>query len=857
MSKAIAGAVELAGAAVLALTPGLNVLFTPWLLETMFALAAGGIAMEAGAIAQALGSNAGLGVTTRTAAGLRQIIRGEQRVGGTTVYCSTTGSTKRQYNMVIVLATHPCESIVNLYLDGRQVYWSVGGSGVGDECNVTFPDGVNFGGNADGNTHYGPNGQAYNFGGEVFCEAFMGNQTSEPSVTDGVLNPTGGYCTALYANDNTWAPQAVPVGQTALAEAEMGDGDESGAEVVSLDLLDPGYGYADGTVGVTITAQSGDTGVGGGTAYGIASGGSITSLVVTEPGRYTLTPTVAIDYPTGYGDVTGPTTATPYLGGCTYVYLKIEADSGNFPQFPEIRFTVKGKNNVFDPRTSSTGYTTNWALHVADAITDSTWGLGDNTVNQDQLIAAANVCDESVGCAAGAESRYALNWHYDTSTAPGDALAQMMDAAAGRLSRIGGEWYIWPAYWQGPSFTFDANSLISGLSWSPKRSLADLCNRITGTYIAANFPYNVAGDLYDSNGYWNGQMQNNFPFAFQPTNYPMYACDTLHGYGTGVDVYLTQDGGIYLPKEVNQRCCLSISQAQRCAKIIMLRNRQQGTGTLSMNLAAWQMQPTDVMNFNMSSLSWTNKALEVAKIQFKEQKATEKDAVGYYVEVAVQETDPSVYEWNDEEELTPYDIPALVASGTSTYVVQPPTDIMITDDTSTALLTSDGTSVPRVLVTWVPPADTYVQNGGSIAIQYAFYSTAGTVNPIRPTGLTTPTLTIGGTPLYITDWVDAGTVSGQATYAYIDVISGYNAISVQLRSIRSNGAVSAWVEDSSTLIGSPIVISRPIPVLPTTVIPVATPTALGTVQPDNSTISITSDGIISVTGGFGVSVVQD
>src|ERR1035438_3910440 len=114
--------------------------------------------------------------------------------------------------------------------------------------------------------------------------------------------------------------------------------------------------------------------------------------------------------------------------------------------------------------------------------------------------------------------------------------------------------------------------------------MADLANRITGTYIAANYPYNVSSgsDMYDSNGYWDGAMQNVFPFGFQPSNYPMMALDTLHGYGEGVDVFLQQDGGIYLPKEVTQPCILSIAQAQRVAKIKLLPVAQQRTGGLTM-----------------------------------------------------------------------------------------------------------------------------------------------------------------------------------------------------------------------------------------------------------------------------------
>jgi hypothetical protein len=692
MSKAIVeasiGALEIAGGIVL-LATGVGAPFGAMLL-------ASGITTEAGAIAGMIGSNNGMGVTTRQAAATRTIVRGEQRVGGTIVYCSTTGSSKRQYNLAIVLATHPCEAIVNLYLDGRQVFWQHGSRG-----NVTYPDGSNFGGTADPGTFYGPNGVAYTFGSEVFCTTHMGAQTA------GTIDNSD-----FFNNDPTWAP---------------------------------------------------------------ADGG------------------------------------TPYLGGCTWVYLKLEADSATFPQFPEIRFTVKGKNDVWDPRTSSRGYTTNWALHVADAITDATWGLGDNTVNQAQLIAAANVCDEQVQCQAPTlsggvishggltESRYALHWHYDTSISPGDAIVKMMDAADGRLSRIAGEWYIWPAYWQGPSFTFDQGALLDTLQWNARRSLQDLANRVTGTFIAPNFPYNVAGDLYDGNGYFQGQTQNNFPYAFQSTSYPMYACDDRHGYGTGVDVFLTEDGGITLPLEVEQPCVLSIGQAQRVAKIKLLKNRQQGSGVFTMALAAWQMQPTDVFYFNMPALSWVNKVLEVVSVTFKVAKRNNAEVPSAFVEIAVAETDSSVYEWSLSEELNAYDVPVAPGFGETT-IVPPPTGLSITDDAATATTGIDGTLIPRMLVQWTPPVDNLVNNGGRIEVQYQIYlpmprSGFGSGSPMP---MFVP---VGG--FGWSHWVDVGSFSGQSTLCYIDGVPSTLTVNVQIRAVRSNGAASAWVSTATTTLPRP------------------------------------------------------
>src|ERR1019366_10477222 len=128
MSKAVAGAamlgVDAAMLAGLVLMPVASPLLATLFNTLAMPLLAGGISMEAGAIAQALGSNTGMGVTTRQAAGYRQIIRGVQRVGGTTVFCSTGFADRKYYNMVIALTSHPCEAIEAVYLDGRKVYFN-------------------------------------------------------------------------------------------------------------------------------------------------------------------------------------------------------------------------------------------------------------------------------------------------------------------------------------------------------------------------------------------------------------------------------------------------------------------------------------------------------------------------------------------------------------------------------------------------------------------------------------------------------------------------------------------------------------------------------------------------------------
>lgn len=818
----LAGALALSVAAVA--DPAL--LASPLFYKALETMVVGGVAMEAGAIASALTSNRAMGITTRQPAAFRQIIYGEQRVGGIMVYESTTGSHLDQYNMVIVLATHEIDSIVNLYLDGRQVYWD--GTGPG----YTTRNGVAFGGNADGSDHIGPGGQHYNFGSLVYCEARYGDQARGDVVAALTANdpnwaqtaaglPYLGGCAYVYlkvehdaamfpqfpeirftvrGKNDIWDPRkpAPPPAPTVLARPitllnGWGNNAHVGAYELGQDQAlnwglnnDTTYPYAnpasavDGDHATSASCLMQHTHKYAGCIWSFAALGSAPSALWLN----VLSSIPAID-----GAARSAGIWYTLDGGATWTmlynaaqldkqWLSVELDAAQDASQVQVMAFFDSHDdmdhNVFDVHLADgseeaydgqqqTGYTSNWALVVADVLRDPAWGLGDSNVNADQLIAAANVCDEQVALAAGGtEARYACHFHYDTSMGPGDVLDTMMPAAAGRISYIGGEWYIWPAYWQGPSFSFDAGALTGPVSWKPYRKMRDLFNRVSGTYIAPNYPYNVAGNLYDSNGWYLNTLQNNFPFAFQPTNYPEYAADTLHGYPS--DVFLAQDGGRMLPKQVVQSCVLSVSQAQRCAKIILFRNRQQGSGVLPMSLAGWRVQPCDVLEMTFSGQGWTSKQLEVVGTSFSVEKQGGDTVPSVRFQASVQETDSSVYEWNTWEELSVYDVPSNPGVGVP-YIVPAPTAVTVISDGTTALTQADGTLLDQLLASWTPPADATVTQ---IQIQY---QAAGAAS-----------------------WQDAGTTGGQATSFSIGGVSAGASYNVRLRAVRSSGAASAWVE---------------------------------------------------------------
>ena len=839
MSKAIMGAAMLAGAVLdgaamfLMASSGVGLGALPLMTHLMEALVIGGVGMEAGAIADALTQNRAMGITTRQPAAFRQIIYGEQRVGGVMVYESTTGSHRDQYNMIIVLATHEIDSIVNLYLDGRQVMWNTS-----SQYNTTR-NGVNFGGDAGGGQFVGPGGNDYNFDTLVHCEARFGDQADGdvmPGMTANDPNWTataqgapylGGcayvylkieYDTAMFPqfpeikftvrgknniNDprltSDYTPPTVLARPTVLTngwagnaqQAEYEEGVNQGFNWGFNSEATPGYNNpqlacdSDLTTSASISFQH--------THQYAGCIWSFPALTGTAPSTLYLNVNSMVN-PYGYtGRSAGIWFSTDGGTSWTQIYdtpshaqawdsieltptmdtsqLQVMAFTDAHDDMAHYVYDIQlATGQQLNGNEANGIFTTNWALIIADILEDDQWGLGDvGSVNQDQLVAAANVCDEQVQLASGqSEAQWTTNWHYDTGTGPGDVLQTMMYAAAGRLSRIGGEWYVWPSYWQGPTFSFGPSAVTGDIKWTPFRKQRELFNRVNGTYIAANFPYNVAGNLYDSNGWFDGTTQNNFPFAFQPTNYPQYACDVLHGYTS--DVFLAQDGGVQLPKEIVQSCVLSVAQAQRAAKVILMRNRQQGTGILKMGLSAWQMQPLDVMLMTFPQQSWDEEQFEIASTKFTIEDGSNGAAPSIHYEVGFQQTSESVYEWSTSEELSVYDVPSNPTSGPS-YIVPPPTNVTAASNNSTALVGADGSVTPRILLSWLSAPDASVTQYN---IQYQAQGAAS--------------------------WTAAPPASASQTSAFIAGVVNGTTYNVQIQAQRANGAASVWVQATVTVV---------------------------------------------------------
>ena len=156
------------------------------------------------------------------------------------------------------------------------------------------------------------------------------------------------------------------------------------------------------------------------------------------------------------------------------MYVRLEYDQDAFPSgLPNFSALVRGKK-LYDPRTSTTGFSSNPALAIRDYLTNTKYGFAAATseINDTAFNAAANACDESVALDAtisggGTENRYEIHGTFTTENAPKRILEEMITSCGGLLSYSNGKFSIKVAEYSTPTITLDENDLISPITCKP------------------------------------------------------------------------------------------------------------------------------------------------------------------------------------------------------------------------------------------------------------------------------------------------------------------------------------------------------------------------------------------------------
>jgi hypothetical protein len=257
--------------------------------------------------------------------------------------------------------------------------------------------------------------------------------------------------------------QEEPWGKTVPTEmVATGTLDGSGAATIALSVAPLG-GYP---VFATTTVGSGQdltqapaTVVVSGTTANVSAGvpGAIVSVVYTvgvSTSRVRIRPylgtsaqnvgsALAAEYP-------GKITATDKFAGIALAVVDLIYDPDVFPQGrPNITAVFRGAK-CLDPRTGTTVWTENPALHAYEyARWSSGWALTDASIRVADVIAAANACDVSTtftltatggGTTTVTMPRFRSGTTISADTDHTDAMGRIVEAMAGAFGWAGGIW---------------------------------------------------------------------------------------------------------------------------------------------------------------------------------------------------------------------------------------------------------------------------------------------------------------------------------------------------------------------------------------------------------------------------------
>jgi hypothetical protein len=340
--------------------------------------------------------------------------------------------------------------------------------------------------------------------------------------------------------------------------------------------------------------------------------------------------------------------------GRALVYMRLEYDQNVFINgVPNLSVVVRGKK-VYDPRTETTVWSANPALCVTDYLTNNKYGMAAiywDEIEQEALIAAANICDEDVTkVGGGTENRYEMHGSFATSSQPEDIINQMVFAMAGRCIWSGGVWRILAGAYYTPTLTFDEGDLRGGIKVQSLVSRRESFNGVKGVFASVDDNY----------------ILSDFP--------PITSA-----------AFVAKDNGEENLKSIELPFTTSASMAQRLAKIELLRARQQITVAMPMKLVGMKANVGDIVQINNTRMGWSSKPFEVvsANIAFGE-------TVG--VDIDLREVSTDVYDWSTSEEQA-YD-PAPNTNLPSGFVSEP-VGISITD----TLAISAETIITQLVVT--------------------------------------------------------------------------------------------------------------------------------------------------------------
>lgn len=255
--------------------------------------------------------------------------------------------------------------------------------------------------------------------------------------------------------------------------------------------------------------------------------------------------------------------------GLSFVRLSLKHNAEKFPSgIPNVRFVVRGRRDLYDPRTGMTGYSENTALHLLWFLR-ARCKVPDDEIVFESFASAANVCDEAVTNADGTGGvRYRTGCVIGADEQRTSVLQKLEESCAGQLIRVGGKWMLQAGAYYGPyDFEITEDMVIGTVSGSTEVGNDAAINIVTGTFI-------------DPSQSW---AETDFPEV-------------------RVQQWVDQDGG-EASESMSLGYVTDAYQAQRLANIKLRRARAGGSLQIPMNFAGYNCRPGRVVRVNLPSLN--------------------------------------------------------------------------------------------------------------------------------------------------------------------------------------------------------------------------------------------------------------
>ena len=361
------------------------------------------------------------------------------------------------------------------------------------------------------------------------------------------------------------------------------------------------------------------------------------------------------------------------LQGSAYLYLRMVFDADAFPNgVPDMSALVKGKK-VYDPRTSTTAWSSNPALCVRDYLTNTSYGLGEDASSiDDELVkTAANVCDYYNYPTLTGVARFTINGSFTTAVTPAGHITEMLGSMGGLIWYGQGKWRMRAAHYVAPTVAFSEDDLRSEVSIATRHSRRDNFNTVKGVFRGAESDY-------------------------QPTDYAQVTNEAFRV----ADNNQISNYDLNLPFTDNFEMC------RRLALITLERNRQQLTVQAAFGMRAFQVQVGDIVQLTMSRMGWQAKEFEVIQWTFGLQSDhnLQVDLVLREISANVFDdiSDGLIYERDNTTLLSPFDVPPVgITPSALTKII---TEKIVTE-LAASITTTDVSRIDRVEVQYKASSD--------------------------------------------------------------------------------------------------------------------------------------------------------